>query len=535
LIQSLSIYNNLREVCVPKAKLPIGIQDFEKLISNGYTYVDKTALIYKLASLHDPYFLSRPRRFGKSLLLSTLYALFSGKRHLFKGLWIENSDWDWKEYPIIRLDMSAINNRTPEMFERALIHALNKIASEYGIILTEETSSDYLSELIKQLALATGQKVVVLIDEYDKPLIDNIDNLSIAIENRRILQHFYTILKSQDEYLRFIFLTGVTKFSKISVFSGLNNLNDLTMSNDYSALLGYTYAELSHYFAEEIEEVARANGLLINDCYARIREWYNGYKFSGNGELVFNPFSTLKLINSRQFAAHWFETGTPTFLIKLIQDREFDLIDLERYEISDSGFSSFEIDELITIPLLYQTGYLTIKEYDPTFNRYRLGYPNREVGVAFSERLITYFSTAKAKAEDYLSQIYRNVAAASWDFTDFFSIISGLLALMPYDLYLKNEKHYQSLFFLIIKLAGININAEVHTQRGRADAVLEAKNKIIIFEFKLDHSAMKAVEQIKKNEYYQIFTDRKLPIYLVGINFDSKLRTMSDWHVEQIV
>lgn len=515
-------------------KLPVGIQDFGKLIRGGYVYVDKTPLIYELITSGKPYFISRPRRFGKSLLVSTLDALFSAERDLFKGLWIDNSDWDWTPYPIIRFDMSTINNKTPEMLEQDLIRAVNEIAAQYKLTVTGVSPANCLENLIKQLAVT--RNVVVLIDEYDKALIDNIEDVELAKKNRDILRDFYTILKAQDKNLRFVFLTGVTKFSKVSVFSGLNNLNDLTMRSEFSTLVGYTRDELKRYFSKDIDALAKKRKFKIEDCYAQIKEWYNGYQFSDEGELVFNPFSVLRLLQEKKFGAHWFETGTPTFLIKLIQKREFDLLELEQYEVSESAFSTFEIEELPTIPLLYQTGYLTIKEYDETFNRYRLGYPNREVGVAFSERLITYFASpkAKAEAEDYLSQIYRNVAASTWDYTQFFSILSGLMALMPYDLYLKQEKHYQSLFYLIIKLAGINVSAEVHTQRGRVDAVLEAKDKIIIFEFKLNQTAQIAMDQIKQNGYYELFMDRKLPIYLVGINFDSERREMNDWLVELV-
>ncbi len=517
-----------------KAKLPIGIQDFEKIIANGHTYVDKTQLIYQLIIRFDPYFLSRPRRFGKSLLISTLHALFSGKRDLFKGLWIDNSDWNWVAYPIIRLDMSAINNGTPEMFERALIHALNKIASQYDLTLYGETSSDILSDLIEQLALTTGQAVVVLIDEYDKPLIDNIDNFELAQGNRKILRQFFTILKAQDKYLRFVFLTGVTKFSKVSVFSGLNNLNDITMSNDYSALLGYTRKELEYYFANEIQEVASANEMTLADCYERIKEWYNGYKFSKNGEWVYNPFSTLKLLDSKDFSAHWFETGTPAFLIDLVKKRQFDLSNLEQINVSVQSFSSFDLEELPTLPLLYQTGYLTIKSVLPHINAYCLGFPNREVSQSFSESLLTTFASSKAECSKLLVEIATNLYVNPWNPSQFFEIMQKLFALIPYDLYVKHEKHFHSLFYLTIKLAGFQIDSEIHTQQGRSDAVLETKDKVIIFEFKLDASPQVAIDQIKNKKYYEFFQDRKLPIYLVGINFNSDRRAIDDWLAEPI-
>lgn len=517
---------------MPKAKLPIGIQDFEKLIINGYTYIDKTALIYELASLHDPYFLSRPRRFGKSLLVSTFHALFSGKRELFKGLWIDNSDWSWVEYPVIRLDMSSINNRNPERFELDLTRALNDIALQYEIMLTGLSAANRLENLIQQLSVR--QKVVVLIDEYDKPLIDRLSDIEIAKANREILREFYTILKSEDRNLRFVFLTGITTFSKVSVFSGLNNLNDITLSNDYSALLGYKKDELEKYFEKNIQEVAIANKLTINDCYAQIKEWYNGYRFSKNGELVYNPFSTLKLLDSRDFAAHWFETATPTFLIDIIKKRQFDLSNLEQINVSSQSFSSFDIEDLPTLPLLYQSGYVTIKAYLSDLNAYSLGFPNREVSQSFSESLLTAFATSRAECSKSLFNLTVNLRASTWDTSQFFEIMLQIFSLIPYDLYVKHERYFHSLFYLTIKLAGFQIGAEIHTQQGRTDAALEAKDKVIIFEFKLNESSQVAMDQIKQKKYYELYQDRKLPIYLVGINFNSEKRVIDDWQVEQL-
>lgn len=516
------------------AKLPIGIQDFETIILEDYVYVDKTELIYQLITRGKPYFLSRPRRFGKSLLISTLHALFSGKRNLFKGLWIDKSDWDWTPHPVIRLDMAGINNRSPEMVERALIRVLEKIASKNGLSLSGETPSDYLSDLIEQLFLTTGQKVVVLVDEYDKPLVDRLNDLEVAKANREIMREFYSAFKTQDEYLKFIFLTGVTKFSKVSVFSGLNNLNDITMTDDYSALLGYTLKELQYFFAKEIDNVAQVNGLTINDCYHQIKEWYNGYKFSENGQLVYNPFSTLKLFDSKRFSAHWFETGTPTFLINLIKQRQFDLSNLEEINVTEQSFSSFDIEDFPTLPLLYQTGYLTIKSILPQINAFCLGFPNREVSQAFSENLLTTFASSKAECNKLLVEVAENLFTNPWDYSNFFEIMQKLFALIPYDLYVKQEKHFHSLFYLIIKLAGFQINAEIHTQQGRADAILETNDRIIIFEFKMNENPQNAIDQIQQKKYHEVYLSRQLPIYLVGINFNSQQRAIDGWLVNQI-
>lgn len=515
-----------------KAGLPIGIQDFEKLISNGYIYVDKTPLIYQLIRQHVPYFFSRPRRFGKSLLVSTLHALFSGRRDLFKGLWIEKSEWDWMVYPVIRLDMSSINNETPEMLKLDLIRELNEIASEHNITLTGSSPANYLANLIKKLSVKG--KVVVLVDEYDKPLIDNVDDLELAKENRKILRQFYTILKAEDHNLRFVFLTGVTKFSKVSVFSGLNNLIDLSMFDPCSTLLGYTREELQKYFSEEIEALAIKNNIKLEDCYAQIKEWYNGYQFSRGGERVYNPFSVLNLLRSHEFSAHWFETGTPSFLIDLIGKRQFDLSNLEQINVSSQSFSSFDIEDLPTLPLLYQSGYLTIKSFLSDVNAYCLGFPNREVSQSFSESLLTTFATSRAECSKLLVDISKNLHTFPWDHLQFFDNMQKLFSLIPYDLYVKNEKYFHSLFYLTIKLAGFQIGAEIHTQQGRTDAALEVKDKVIIFEFKLNESPQVAMDQIKNKRYFQIYEDRALPIYLVGINFNGEARMIDGWLVEQI-
>jgi hypothetical protein len=517
-----------------KAKLPIGIQDFEKLITENFVYVDKTEFVYQLANAGNPTFLCRPRRFGKSVLVSTFDALFTAKRELFKGLWINNSDWDWQVHPVIRLDMSVVPNRTLELFESGLAERLTTIATRYGIDLTaHQPAQTLLLQLIEKLA-AKYTKVVVLVDEYDKPLIDQIENLETAHLIRDSLRQFYGILKAQDANLKFVFLTGVTKFSKVSVFSGLNNLNDITMLDNFSTLLGYTRDELEHYFGNDIADLAATRSLTLPACYAEIKKWYNGYRFSRQSTYVYNPFSVLRLINSSNFSTHWFETGTPTFLIKLLQNREFDLIDLETLEVSDDAFSTFEIDNIPLLPLLYQTGYLTIKNYEPILKSFYLSHPNHEVSLAFSESLFRYFSDSEAESSNYITLICRNLLATPWDDSTFFTIFKEILALMPYDLYLKKEKHYQSLLYLVIKLAGLKVSAEVHTQRGRVDAVIEMKDKILIFEFKLNQTAALAIEQIKQKAYYQLYQDRKLPIYLVGINFNSEQHTIDDTRVEKL-
>ncbi|MEN8237249.1 MAG: AAA family ATPase [Pseudomonadota bacterium] len=511
-------------------KLPIGIQSFADLITGQYTYIDKTQHIYRLVTEGKSYFLSRPRRFGKSLLISTLEALFLNKRHLFQGLWIDRSDWPWHEYPVIRLDMSTINNRSPEMLERALIRAVSEIGATYGVTLDGETASDYLLSLIKKLA--PKDPIVVLVDEYDKPIVDQIDTPNVAKQNRDILRQFYGVLKSQDAHLKFVFLTGVTKFSKVSVFSELNNLEEIGFTQTYSDLLGYTAVEIQTFLKSWVEQLADTRGESLAQLMAEIQRWYNGYKFARQAEAVYNPFSVLLLLKHQEFMAHWFETGTPLFLMKLIKEREFDPLDLERLQVSEATFSNFNIERISLLPLLYQTGYLTVKEYKPDLDVYQLGYPNFEVAQAFSEALLKHFARGKeAQSIDSLTLLSQSFLQVQWDANEFFAHLNHLLGLIPYDLYIRQEKYYHSLFYLIFRLIGIKVVAEVHTHRGRMDIILELQDKVFIFEFKLNQTAAKAIQQIINKEYRTPYQASGKSIYLVGVNFNSQTKSVDDWEV----
>jgi hypothetical protein len=477
------------------------------------------------------YFISRPRRFGKSLTVSTLEALFKGERDLFKGLWIDSSNWSWEKYPVIRLDMGKVNSFSVENFVESIIDQMVKIANQYNVELsTNLPYSSVFDTLI--LKLSKLGKVVVLVDEYDKPLNDQINHLELAMEIRDHLRKFYEIIKSNDEHMKFIFLTGVTKFSKVSVFSGLNNLTDVSLSSDYSCMMGYTKEELVINFDTEVKNLAEALSLSIEECYQSIKEWYNGYRFSKDENFVYNPFSVLNLLNDMQFKSYWFSTGTPTFLLDLIKSRRFDMGNIEQLKIDESGFESFDIDNLSTLPLLYQAGYLTIKSFEPILSTYRLDFPNREVSQSFTQSLIRYFSSENANSINYINELSYNLIQTTWDSDKFFNYLNHLLNLIPYDLYLKEEKYFHSLFYLIIKLTGVKVSAEVHTQLGRVDATLEMPDKIIIFELKLNKTAQIALDQIKDNKYYEIFSDSKLPIYLVGINFNSHTRSIDGYKVE---
>ncbi|NQY74417.1 MAG: ATP-binding protein [Candidatus Margulisbacteria bacterium] len=520
-----------------KRGLPIGIQTFEGMIRGNYTYVDKTEYLYKLANVqsNDPkaqggrYFLSRPRRFGKSLLISTLEAIFKGRKELFKGLWIEKSDYNWNPYPVIKLDLSLPSSSDPEALRSGLCKRVKEAAQELQVSLDlNQSPHELLGDLI-QSAASTGEKVVVLIDEYDKPIIDQLKNTEVAKQNREILKDFYGVLKSQDEHIRLVFLTGVSKFSKVSIFSGLNNLNDITMDSKYATLLGYTQEELEHYFEGWISELGESIKMDKQTTLKEIKKWYNGYQFSKADDAVYNPFSTLLLFDKKDFLSHWFETGTPTFLIDLLKQQQYGVPDIENAGIDESAFSSYEIDDLQVLPLLYQTGYLTIKSYDTESSLYKLGYPNHEVKAAFSRSLLENFSKLhKGLTNSYIWQLIQALRADDLD--GFFKIMKVFFANVPYDLKAGEEKYFQSIFYLILLLMGIKIDVEVHTNDGRIDGVIETKDRLYIIEFKLNAPATDGLDQIKEKKYYEKYLMRKdKSITLIGVSFDSKTRTIKEW------
>lgn len=514
-------------------KLPIGVQSFEILRQENYVYVDKTELIYKLVQEGRVYFLSRPRRFGKSLLMSTLDALFQAKKHLFKDLWIEKSDYTWIEHPVIYLDMSTIPNSTPALLSEYLSQRLIKIAESYDVSFNPKYEpSTALQTLIENLA-KNNKNVVVLVDEYDKPLLDHINNIPVAKENRDFLRQFYGILKSQDHNLRFVMLTGVSKFSKVSVFSGLNNLNDISLSNRFATVLGYTQQELENSFGSWINQLSISEQLSFTELLAKIKHWYNGYQFSEKDVKVYNPFSSLLLFNHQKFTTHWFATGTPTFLVNLIDERKFDVTSLEKLEVQESSFSVYEVDQLEILPLLYQTGYLTIQGYDREFRSYILGYPNFEVEQAFINSLLAKLTQAEKSEQDiFLFGLAK--ALKREDFDDFFNILKQYLTQIPYELHIKRELYYHNIFYLLLTLVGLTLDAEVHTNRGRIDAVIELKDRIYIFEFKLDKCAQDALDQINQRGYAEKYAPEQKKLHLLGVNFSTEVRNIESWLLQTI-
>ena len=510
--------------------LPIGIQSFKKVIDGGYLYVDKTRDIYRLVTEGVVYFLSRPRRFGKSLLLSTLEAIFLGQRELFNGLWIDGTDYGWEPHPVIRIDFSQFKVTSAEDFPQILIRQLRKIADRYRLKLSEGFYFEQFTDLIIQLS--NKGKVVVLIDEYDKPIIDNIDDVEKARRIRDILKGFYEVLKGMDEYLRFVFLTGVSKFSKVGVFSGLNHLKDITLDNRNCALLGMTQEEVESCFSDHLEAFSRYASISIPDLIEKIRLWYNGFCFSSACVPIYNPFSLLMLLDMQEFRNYWFETGTPTFLIRQIRQRGYNVEDMERLQVNELAFASYEIDRLTVLPLLVQTGYLTIKSYDPKRRLFTLDYPNLEVRESFLKYLIDEFTPVQKETSDaYLWQMIDAMRAG--DIEQVFAVLQVFFAGIPYDIQIKAERYYQTIFYLIFRLIGLQIGVEVRTSKGRIDAVVEIDEGIFIFEFKLGGTAQAALAQIHDRGYAAPYQNRKQPVILIGAVFGSQGEGIVDWVCER--
>lgn len=519
--------------------LPIGIQTFESLREGNFLYVDKTHYLYELVNPASArYFLSRPRRFGKSLTISTLDAIFRGKKELFKGLWIYTSDYNWQQYPVIRIDMSVVNRDNPDSLKVSLKILLGKIAQHHDVLILNDASvplEDSFSFLIQALRKKYQQRVVILIDEYDKPILDRLDDVERAHGNREVLRSFYGVMKGLDEYIRFIFLTGVTKFSKVSVFSGLNNLYDLTMDPAYSTMLGYTQQELETCFTEHIDAFAEREKIPKAQLLEEIRQWYNGFRFSKRDETVYNPFSTLLLFQGKDFRDYWFETATPDFLINLIKKQEYNIFQAEQEPVSEDTFSTFQAEQLDILALLVQTGYFTIKNYDTIAREYRLGYPNKEVEIAFTKDVLRVFMEQdKQHVSTELIQLRKNLEKEN--LKTFFEQLRVFIADIPYTIRKARdeEQEYQLILYAILRCIGIRVSVEITTNRGRIDAVIELTDKIYVCEFKLNGTQEDALAQIKNKGYYEKYQKKGKTIICVGVAIDREKRNMGEYVAEKI-
>ncbi len=517
-----------------KKKLPVGLSSFEKIRTENYLYVDKTEGIFKLIEKGEVYFLSRPRRFGKSLLISTLMSLFKGERAFFKDLWIDkHGQWEWKEYPVVVFDFNSIPYSSTDELKIALLYTLESIAKKRGLTLESPLLETKFKELILKLREKTSQNVVILVDEYDKPIIDFISNdkVKIGMGNRSVLKSFYGVLKDAEvvSTLKFILITGVSKFSKVSIFSELNNLYDLTMKTAVCDLVGYTHDELISNFSTEINELANEHNLTESETISKLKDWYNGYRFSKKEINVYNPFSILQVFQSLEFNNYWFESGSPTFLVNLIKERNYSLPKLEKMEVKEETFSTFDIDNLKLEALLFQTGYLTIKEIN---NRlYTLTYPNIEVKNSLTSCLFDAFS----EIEDCsISSKFLLLAddLNEKKYEEFFKTVNSLYASIPYTLYSKrDEAYFHTIFYLMITASSIDAKNEVLTSEGRIDMVVEFQSSIYIIEFKCNQSSQTGLKQIRDKKYSEPYLSTGKEIYLMAINFSAKEKSVKEWEV----
>ena len=482
-----------------RKQLSTSIYTFRTIIEQNCMYVDKTKELYQLVSKpNGQYFLSRPRRFGKSMTLSALESIFLGEKELFKGLYIYDKPYEWKKYPIIRLSLNELTSKTAEELEKKLCYAIEDIAEGYGL----EVSRDGASEKFRQLIAKLYEKiapVVILIDEYDKPILDNILEKEEVQKIRALMKGFYGIIKASERFLRFTFITGVSKFTQVSIFSDLNNLTDITLNPDFATICGFTQSECEHYFAEWIDENYQKLEITKEDYLAKLKETYNGIRFTKKEVLVYNPVSFTRAMDECDFHHYWFETGTPTFLLKLLEEKDYDVVNFENLQLESSAFSSYDIDKLKLEALLYQTGYVTIKDYDSDSMLYTLSYPNKEVRSSFVLYLADYFTfLGREKYPSLVEQLRK--AFLKNDIDEVFEILRVFYAKIDNTIKLKQEKYYQTVFYIIFTLLGYRIKAEVNTNKGRMDAVIKTDSNIYIFEFKLDKPASKALEQIKKRD-----------------------------------
>ena len=516
---------------------PIGIQNFEKIRKDGYLYVDKTALVYQLANTGSYYFLSRPRRFGKSLLLSTLEAYFQGKKQLFEGLAIADLEKEWMEYPILHLDLNAEKYSDAGALESILRRFLNLWEDRWGKDDREITPADRFTGVIRRAYEKTGRRVVVLVDEYDKPLLQALENAELQEAYRAILKAFYGVLKTMDGYIRLAFLTGVTKFGKVSVFSDLNNLEDISMERLYASICGITEEELYAYFDNDINELAFSQGLSREKIQALLKEHYDGYHFVPAGPGIYNPFSLLRAFKSRQFGDYWFETGTPSYLVELLKNTDYNLYDMAHTETDADTLNSIYSTSSNPVPVIYQSGYLTIKDYDSEFKIYRLGFPNREVEEGFIKYLLPFYTSVSAPKTPFeIGQFVREVRSGDYD--AFFRRLQSFFADTPYEVIAgqkperDTELHYQNVLFIVFRLIGLYAKVEYHTSNGRIDLVVQTDRYIYIMEFKLNGSAEDALRQIDEKRYALPFANDGRKVFKIGVNFSSETRNIERWVVE---
>ncbi|MDE7418644.1 MAG: ATP-binding protein [Muribaculaceae bacterium] len=533
-----------------RLKYPIGIQTFEKIRQEKYIYVDKTEYIYNLVTQNAYYFLSRPRRFGKSMLLSTIEALFKGKRDLFVGLAIDSKNWAWEQHEVLHLDFNGENFRQEKALDIFLDTLLKKLERQYSIEYPEGSFGFRFREIIEAAYRKSGKQVVILIDEYDKPLFDVFRSKSLLEYNRNQLQSFFSVLKTMDQYIKFGMLTGVTRFSKVSVFSGLNNLNDISLDEEYNSICGINEAELSNYFSESIQEMSEKANSLPEKIRDELKKNYDGYHFAPYGEDIYNPYSILSTFSKKKFRDYWYASGTPGELVHLLEDSTFPVPEMDKCRCSEDEMMGTDIYLKNPVPLFYQCGYLTIKDYDSEFKEFTLSFPNMEVSRGFSQSLMRSYMNglnASSKINDFVRAVRKG------DAEEFMRMLESFTAGIPYDLvkpsgvkdfnmsdipdeegWIKGgmEAHYQNVMYVLFKLMGFYTQAECRTSNGRIDLTIETSDYVYIMEFKIDSIPEKALHQIKDSDYFLPYRHCGKKIIKIGANFDTTKCRLSSWIIE---
>ena len=508
---------------------PVGVQSFENLRNSGMIYVDKTAIMHELVRTTPFAFLSRPRRFGKSLLVSTMQAYFEGKRELFKGLAIEQLEQEWTPRPVLHLDLSGMAYTQPEALDSLLDMYLTEWEKPFGEPQHDMPAELRLAHVIRRTHEASGQGVAVLVDEYDKPLVENFGRTDLQETFRRRLRALFGVLKSEGAHVQFAFLTGVSRFSKVSVFSDLNNLMDISLLPKYATLCGLTRSEIATYLQQGVEALAEENGISPEACMEKLREYYDGYHFGIPTPGIYNPFSVLSTISSRRFGSYWFETGTPTLLVDALQHRDYNLCELEGAHMDSSALACMDNEDHNPLPLLYHTGYLTIKAYDNEYDEYTLGFPNKEVEQGFYKFIRPRFW----KEEDSTFRLSHFVN----DLRDghpeaFMTRLQAMMCDSNFRIIGRQERYFHNTFFIFFRLLGFHVEVERHTSNGIIDLVLKTKDYLYIMEFKMDRSAQAALHQIRERGYALPFAADGRRVFLIGVNFSSAKRRIDDWRIE---
>ncbi len=513
-------------------KYPVGIQSFSGLREDGYAYVDKTEVIYRLISSGKYYFLSRPRRFGKSLLMSTIECMFQGRRDLFEGLYIDSTDFDWTPRPVFHLNFGQVKSESIQSLQNALDNHLMKWEAEYGITDTSYGFGYRLYNIIERAYKTSGHRVVVLIDEYDKMLVNNLDNQSLFDDIKNELKSVYGVLKTADDYIRFGMITGVSRFSKVSIFSDVNNLNDISLVDKYATICGITEDEIRHYFAPGVELFAQREGVDFESMMQLLKDNYDGYHFAADSPDIYNPFSLVNALDKLEMTHSWFESGTPSFLVRLIQESDEAVEDILSTEADSATLSTNESSSSNLIGVLFQTGYLTIKGYNRHDREYTLGIPNREVGQGLFNCLLPQFA---GKTGNETSRVIRRIrdAVREGRVDAFMEQLRSFLADIPYDLSRnKPEAYFQSNLYIIFKLIGFSVTTEYRTSHGRIDILMTTPSFIYVIELKLDGSAEESLEQIACKDYSLPFVSDGRQLILIGVNFSTTTRNIENWKIQ---